>query len=300
MNQLPAVGFIGLGIMGKPMARNIQQAGYPLSVYNRTQAKMEEFIQSGAKPCRNFSELTEDCAVIITMLPDSGEVTEVILGEQNLYPHLRSSTTVIDMSSIAPAVSQEVARRLEEKGIDFLDAPVSGGEMGAKEATLAIMVGGKEAVFRRHLPLLQTMGKNIVHVGPAGSGNLTKLVNQIIVALNIATIAEAFVLAQKAGLDCDRVFQAIRGGLAGSRILETKLPNILSEQFQPGFKLRLHRKDLKNTLETAAQLGVPLVLTSLVQQMITSLCQAGEGELDHAALVHFFEQISDTKIRYNF
>ena len=296
MNTKQAIGFVGLGIMGKPMARNLLKAGFPLSVYNRTPEKMRELEDEGAYACSDYAELAGRSAVIITILPDSPEVKEVVLGENGLFPYLREGMTVIDMSSIDPLVSIEIGKRLAEKGVRFLDAPVSGGETGAIEGTLAIMVGAEPDDFERCLPIFQAMGKNIVHVGPVGSGGFTKLVNQIIVALNIAAVGEAFTLAQKAGLDVERVFQAIRGGLAGSTVLDSKAPMIFSRNFQPGFKIRLHRKDLKNALETAKGLQVPLPLTALLQQFLVSLETKGKGELDHGALALVFEELAGVKI----
>jgi 2-hydroxy-3-oxopropionate reductase len=200
--------------------------------------------------------------------------------------------TVIDMSSIAPLVSTDIAGRLAAKNVEFLDAPVSGGETGAIQGTLAIMVGGKKEVFVRHLSLLKTMGKSVVHVGPVGSGGFTKLVNQMIVAANIAAMGEAVTFAQKAGLNTQRVFDAIRGGLAGSKVLETKFPMVAQRSFDPGFKLKLHQKDLKNALETAAELGYAAELTTRIQEMITALCNSGKQDLDHAAIVQYFEERS--------
>ena len=297
MSDHTPVGFIGLGIMGKPMARNLLKAGFPLSVYNRTPEKMAELEAAGAYACQDYAELVGRSRVVITMLPDSPEVEEVILGAGGLFGYLREGQTVIDMSSIDPLVSIRIAGKLKEKKVNFLDAPVSGGERGAIEGTLAIMVGGEKQVFEQCLPILSAMGKNIVHVGPVGSGGFTKLVNQIIVAVNIAAVGEAFTLAQKAGLDVQRVFEAIRGGLAGSRVLETKTPMIFSRNFKPGFKIRLHRKDLKNALDTAKGLDLPLPLTALVQQFLTSLDTRGRGELDHGALAQIFEELAGVEIR---
>jgi len=291
------VGFIGLGIMGKPMATNILKAGIPLSVYNRTKEKMKELEKDGAYPCKSYKEIAARSDVIITMLPDSSEVKEVILGKDCLYTHLKSGTLIIDMSSISPLVSQKIANKLKDKGVDFLDAPVSGGEAGAINGKLAIMVGGEKGIFNRMLSILQTMGENIVHVGPVGSGGFTELVNQIIVALNIAAVGESFTLAQKAGLDVERVYQAIRGGLAGSHVLNAKAPLIMERKFQPGFKLKLHQKDLTNALKTGSDLEVELPLTSIVQNYINSLCENGKSELDHGAIAHYFEELSGVIIK---
>lgn len=294
MKDQKRIGFVGLGIMGKPMAKNILKAGYNLFVFNRTESKMAELTAAGAHGCKNYKEVADQAEIMITMLPDSPEVEEVI---NKLLPYLKSGTILIDMSSISPLISRKLAVQLREKNIAFLDAPVSGGEPGAIAGTLAIMVGGEDAVFQTCLPVLQCMGKNVVHVGPVGSGGFTKLVNQIIVALNIAAVGEAFSLAQKAGLDVQRVYEAIRGGLAGSRVLDAKAPLIFSRQFQPGFKMRLHRKDLNNALQTGSDLHVELPLTTAVQKMIDSLCESGKAELDHGAIAQYFEQLSQVEIK---
>ncbi|MEE9169759.1 MAG: 2-hydroxy-3-oxopropionate reductase [bacterium] len=290
MTEKPAVGFVGLGIMGKPMARNILKSGFALSVFNRTASKMDDVAKDGAHACQDLAELAARSQVVITMLPDSPEVQEVILGKNGLINSLRGGMTVIDMSSIAPLVSRDIAGRLATKNVEFLDAPVSGGETGAVAGSLAIMVGGRESVFNRCLPLLQSMGKSVVHVGPVGAGGYTKLVNQMIVAANIAAMGEAMTFAQKAGLDTQRVFEAIRGGLAGSKVLETKFPMVAQRNFEPGFKLKLHQKDLKNALDTAAELGYSAELTTRVQEMITALCNSGKQDLDHGAIVQYFEE----------
>jgi 2-hydroxy-3-oxopropionate reductase len=296
MTEKPAVGFVGLGIMGKPMARNILKEGFALSVYNRTASKMDDLAMDGAYACQDLAELAARSEVVITMLPDSPEVQEVILGKNGLINSLRAGMTVIDMSSIAPLVSRDIAGRLATKNVEFLDAPVSGGESGAVEGTLAIMVGGRESVLNRCLPLLQSMGKSVVHVGPVGAAGYTKLVNQMIVAANIAAMGEAMTFAQKAGLDTQRVFDAISGGLAGSKVLDTKFPMVAQRNFAPGFKLKLHQKDLKNALETAAELGYAAKLTTRIQEMITALCNSGKQDSDHAAIVQYFEERSGVEI----
>lgn len=290
------VGFYGLGIMGKPMATNILKGNYPLSVFNRTASKMQSLSQAGAYACKNVQELVDRSQVIITMLPDSPEVEEVILGKSGLIRFLTPGKTIIDMSSIAPLISKKIANTLNDKRIEFLDAPVSGGEIGAIKGTLAIMVGGKQAVFEQYLPLLQTMGKSVVHVGPVGSGGFTKLVNQIIVAVNIAAMGEAMTFAEKAGLNTRTVFEAIKGGLAGSAVLNNKFPKISDRNFEPGFRLSLHHKDLRNVLETAKQLGMIPELTQKVQDAMTALCESGEADLDHGAIVRYFERKMDVII----
>ncbi len=295
----PTICFIGLGIMGKPMAANLLKSGYPLIVFNRTRGKLAALVEKGATAADSISDCSHRADVIITMLPDSSEVREIILGKNGVAESAKPNSTVIDMSSISPVVSQEIGKSLRENHIDFLDAPVSGGESGAIAGTLAIMVGGSEASFEKMKPVFQTMGKSVKRVGKIGAGNYAKLANQIIVALNIAAVGEAFVLAQKAGLDPETLYDAIRNGLAGSRVLDAKAPKMMNRQFDPGFKLKLHQKDLKNVLQTARQIDVPLPLTALVQQMITTLIADGKGDLDHGALVQFAEKISGVTIQKN-
>jgi 2-hydroxy-3-oxopropionate reductase len=295
--EMKRVGFIGLGIMGKPMAKNLLKAGFPLIVFSRSKGPVEELEKEGALPADSPRRVADQSEVILTMLPDSPEVREVVLGKDGVIHGARSGSVLIDMSSINPLVTQEISEALRDKGVEMLDAPVSGGESGAIRGTLAIMVGGKEKVFQECLKILGTLGKNIVRVGEVGAGGFTKLVNQIIVALNIAAVGEAFALGAKAGLDLQVVYQAIRGGLAGSQVLEAKGPMVFGRNFKPGFKIRLHHKDLGNALSTAADLGVPLPLSSLVQQMFLSLITEGRGEEDHSALVTFFERMAKVEIK---
>jgi 2-hydroxy-3-oxopropionate reductase len=291
------LGFIGLGIMGKPMAKNLLKAGFNLVVFSRSNGPVEELVKEKALSANSPGEVAEHSEVIITMLPDSPEVEEIILGKDGVIRGTKPGSVVIDMSSINPLVTQEIAKALKEKEVEMLDAPVSGGEIGAIQGTLAIMVGGEEKVFNDCMEIFKAVGKNIVHVGGIGAGGYVKLVNQIIVALNIATVGEAFSLGVKAGLDPQVIYQAIRGGLAGSSVLETKAPMIFGRNFKPGFKIRLHQKDLKNALSTAKDLGVPLPLTSLVQQILISLMTDGRGDEDHSALVTFFEKMAKVEIK---
>ena len=277
----PPIGFIGLGIMGKPMARNLLKAGYSLTVYNRSAGPMQDLADDGAVKASSGKEVAQNTEIIITMLPDSPDSEKVILGENGVLEGARKGSTIIDMSSIAPLISQKIADEASKRGIEMLDAPVSGGEPGAVAGTLAIMVGGKQDVFDRCLPILDVMGRSVVRVGDVGAGNFVKLANQIIVAANIEAIGEAFVLAQKAGIEPELVFQAIRGGLAGSNALEAKAPMIMERNFNPGFRIRLHQKDLHNALLTAKDLGVPLPVTSLVQQMLGALINRDRGDSDH-------------------
>jgi 2-hydroxy-3-oxopropionate reductase len=291
------IGFVGLGIMGRPMARNLLKAGYPLVVFDLNKDAMEDLVKAGALAAHSSKEVAERTDVIITMLPDSPEVKEVILGKDGVIEGVRRDSVVIDMSSINPLVTQEIARALNGKGVKMLDAPVSGGETGAIQGTLAIMVGGEKKVFEDSLEIFRAMGKNIVHVGEIGAGGYVKLVNQIIVALNIASVGEAFCLGVKAGLDPQVIYQAIRGGLAGSQVLETKAPMIFGRNFKPGFKIKLHQKDLQNALSTAKDLGVPLPLSSFVQQIFVSLLTEGRGDEDHSALATFFEKMAKVEIK---
>jgi len=291
------IGFIGLGIMGRPMAKNLLKAGFSLVVYDLNKEAVEDVVKAGAASAHSSRDVAQSTEVIIIMVPDSPEVKEVVLGKEGVLEGAKPGSLVIDMSSINPLVSQEIARELKKKGVDMLDAPVSGGEPGAVQGTLAIMVGGEEKVFKECLKLFEPMGKNIVYVGSIGAGGFTKLVNQIIVALNIAAVGEAFTLGVKAGLNPQTVFQAIRGGLAGSTVLEAKAPMMIGRNFKPGFKIKLHHKDLNNALSTARDLGVPLPLTSLVQQILVSLIIDGKGENDHSAIATFFEKMARVEIQ---
>ncbi len=293
----PKIGFIGLGIMGKPMARNLLKAGYTLVVFNRSRPALEELVRDGAQSARSAREVAERSDVVITMLPNSPDVEAVILGENGVIEGARAGMIIIDMSSIEPLVSQRIAAEVAKSGVEFLDAPVSGGEPGAIQGTLAIMVGGKEAIFEKCRPIFEAMGKTIVRVGDVGAGGFAKLANQIIVALNIAALSEAFVLAKKAGLDLEKLHQAIAGGLAGSRVMDAKIPMIVNRNFTPGFKIKLHDKDINNALTTAAGLQVPLPLTGLVKQILSALIADGKGELDHGAIIQFHEQLAKIEVR---
>ena len=293
----PQIGFIGLGIMGKPMAKNLLRAGYPLTVYNRRAEPVEELLKDGANKATSSKEVAQRTEIIITMLPDSEDSEKAILGENGALEGTRDGSVIIDMSSIAPLVSQKIAAEAAKKKVEMLDAPVSGGEPGAIAGTLAIMVGGKKEVFEGCLPILNVMGRSVVRVGDVGAGNFVKLANQIIVAANIEAIGEAFVLAQKAGIDPELVFQAIRAGLAGSNALEAKAPMIMERNFSPGFRIRLHQKDLHNALLTGKDLGVPLPVTSLIQQMLGALINEGRGENDHSAIVNFIEDMADVQVK---
>ena len=294
---LAPLGFIGLGIMGKPMATNLLRAGYPLTVHNRSTGAVDELVADGASRAASGKEVAQRSEIVITMLFDSADSERVILGENGVLEGARNGSVIIDMASIAPEVSQSIAAEAAGKGVDLLDAPVSGGEPGAIAGTLAIMVGGKQEVFDRCLPVLNVLGRSVVRVGEVGAGNVVKLANQIIVAANIEAIGEAFVLAQKAGIDPELVFQAIRAGLAGSNALEAKAPMIMERNFNPGARIRLHQKDLHNALLTGKELGVPLPVTSLIQQMLGALINQGKGDLDHSAIVNFIEDMAGTQVK---
>ena len=294
---LAPLGFIGLGIMGKPMATNLLRAGYPLTVHNRSTGAVDELVADGASRAASGKEVAQRSEIVITMLFDSADSERVILGENGVLEGARNGSVIIDMASIAPEVSQSIAAEAAGKGMDLLDAPVSGGEPGAIAGTLAIMVGGKQEVFDRCLPVLNVLGRSVVRVGEVGAGNVVKLANQIIVAANIEAIGEAFVLAQKAGIDPELVFQAIRAGLAGSNALEAKAPMIMERNFNPGARIRLHQKDLHNALLTGKELGVPLPVTSLIQQMLGALINQGKGDLDHSAIINFIEDMAGTQVK---
>jgi 2-hydroxy-3-oxopropionate reductase len=286
------IGFIGLGIMGKPMLRNLQKAGHSLVAFDIVPAGLDavagERVERGAS-CRDVASRAD---LIITMLPDGPEVEQAILGLDGVLEGAKSGAIVVDMSSISPLVAQKVAAALGEKGVEFLDAPVSGGEPKAIDGTLAIMVGGKPEVFERAAPILHLMGSTVTLTGPVGSGNVTKLANQIMVACNIAAMGEALVLAKQCGVDPEVVFNAVKGGLAGSTVLNAKAPMVIARNFKPGFRIRLHQKDLRNALLAAEAAKVPLPLTSSVQQMLVALMNQGKGDLDHSAIVTFIESLA--------
>jgi 2-hydroxy-3-oxopropionate reductase len=291
------VGFVGLGIMGKPMARNLLKAGFTLTVASRSRRPVDELSNEGAIPRESPRSCADGQDAILTMLPDSPDSEQVILGENGVLEGAASGSLVIDMSSIAPAVSRKIGALCDAKGVDFLDAPVSGGEAGAIAGQLAIMVGGKKEVFDRALPIFQAVGKSHVLCGGHGAGNTVKLANQIVVAANIEAVSEALVFARKAGVDPQVAFEAIRGGLAGSKVLEAKAPMMIDGNFKPGFRLRLHQKDLANALVTAKEADVPLPVTALLQQIVTALVVGGSGDLDHCAIARFLEDMAQTRIQ---
>ena len=291
------IGFIGLGIMGKPMAKNLLKAGHELVVYDILAAPVAELVKAGAKAGLSPKDVAVKSDMVITMLPNSPEVKEVVLGKDGVIEGSRPGTMVVDMSSIAPLATKEVAAALAEKGVEMLDAPVSGGEPKAIDGTLAIMVGGKAEVFEKVKPVLLKMGTSAVLCGEIGSGNVTKLANQIIVALNIAAMSEALVLAAKAGVDPGRVFAAIRGGLAGSTVLDAKAPMVCKGNYKPGFRMELHIKDLQNALDTAHAIGVPVPLTGTVMEIMQALRVDGKQKDDHCGVIQFYEKLSGQLVR---
>ena len=290
------IGLIGLGIMGKPMAKNMLKAGYDLTVNDLNEAAVKEVVAAGAKHADNRT-IGASCDIVMTMLPNSPQVKAVMLGEAGVAQVMQPGATFIDMSSINPMASKEIAQVLEGKKIEMLDAPVSGGEPKAIDGTLSFMVGGKQEVFDRCKPLLETMGASVVRCGDVGAGNTTKLANQVIVALNIAAVSEAFMLSTRAGVDPLKVFEAIKGGLAGSTVMNAKVPMITDGNFRPGFKIDLHIKDLGNALETGHGVGAPLPLTSQVMEMMQNLHADGLGESDHSAIARYYEKLTGTEIR---
>jgi 2-hydroxy-3-oxopropionate reductase len=291
------IGFVGLGIMGKPMSKNLIKAGHQLVVYDIVAKPLEELKQAGAEVAASPSEVASKANIIITMLPNSPHVKQAILGEKGVAEGAKSGALVVDMSSIAPLVAREVGAELAKKGIRMLDAPVSGGEPKAIEGTLSIMVGGAQADFDEMLPIFKAMGSSAVLTGGLGAGNVTKLANQIIVALNIAAVSEALVLATKAGVDPNLVYQAIRGGLAGSTVLDAKAPLMMDRKFNPGFRINLHIKDLGNVLETSHEVGVPLPLSAAVMEIMQALKVDGMGDFDHGSIVRFYEKLAKIEVK---
>ncbi|TCT12227.1 tartronate semialdehyde reductase [Natranaerovirga pectinivora] len=290
------VGFIGLGIMGKPMAKNLVKAGHKLVVLDLNKESVDELIGMGAETAPSKVELASQCDVIITMLPNSPQVKEVVLGEGGVIEGAKPGTVVIDMSSIAPLASREIYAELEKKGIHLLDAPVSGGEPKAIEGTLAVMVGGNKEIFDKYYDLLMVMASSVVYVGESGAGNVAKLCNQVVVALNISAVSEALVLAKKAGVDPELVYQAIRGGLAGSTVMDAKAPMMMDRNFKPGFRIDLHIKDLNNVIDTSHGVGVPLPLTAQVMEIMQAIKVDGSGVEDHSSIVKYYEKLANIQV----
>ena len=285
------IGFIGLGIMGQPMARNLLKAGYPLVVHNRSRAAVEALAAEGAQTAMSSKEVAEQSDIVITMLPDSPDVEQVVLGPDGVAEGIRAGSLFVDMSTIAPGTARKVYETLQAQKVESLDAPVSGGEVGAKGATLSIMVGGTEAAFQRAMPVFEVMGKNIVLIGGPGAGQVTKACNQIVVGITIQAVSEALILARKSGVDPAKVREALLGGFAQSRILDLHGQRINDRTFQPGFRVRLHRKDLAIALQTGREVSLPLMLTSQVAELMNAMIARGDGDLDHSGLAHLLEQM---------
>ena len=283
------VGFIGLGTMGGPMAQNLMEDGYELVLYNRTPEKAEEIAGDGTTVVESPKEVAESCDVVVLMLPDSPQVEEIVEGEDGVLEGLKEGALIVDMSTISPVVTRELAEKIQERGASMLDAPVSGGEPGAQQGILAIMAGGSEEDFERARPLLEVMGDAITHVGPTGAGQTAKAANQIVVAVTLEGISEALVLASKAGVAPEKILEAISGGLAGSNVMEAKKENFLEHDFEPGFKVDLHHKDLGIALATGREYGVSLPVTAIVDQMLESLKTKGRGDRDHSAIPTLIE-----------
>lgn len=293
------VGFIGLGIMGNPMCMNLLKAGIDLTVYDINTAAVEKLKKEGAKTALSAKEIAEKNNVIITMVPNAPIVTSLLSDENGILNGLKENSIVIDMSSVSPVDSKKFAQMVEEKNCKFLDSPVSGGEPGAINATLAFMIGGEEAVVEKVRPVLNAMGTSITVVGPNGSGSVAKLANQIMVNLNIAAVSEALVLATKAGADPQKVYEAVRGGLAGSTILDAKAPMMIARNFKPGGTLAINLKDITNVMATADALDVPLILTAQLKEIMHSLKSSGHIMDDHSGIVQFYENIAGVTVKSN-
>lgn len=291
------VGFIGLGIMGKPMSKNLIKAGYNLVVYNRSKASQEEVAACGAASAENIASLASVCDVIITMLPNSPDVRAVALSADGIISSAKPGTVVIDMSSIDPVETQAIGAQLAEKGIELMDAPVSGGEPKAIDGTLSVMVGGRKETFSKYQELLLHMAASVVYVGELGSGNIAKLANQIIVATNIAAVSEALTFATKAGADPELVYQAIRGGLAGSTVMDAKAPMMMDRNFKPGFRIELHIKDLNNALNAAHAISSPVPLTAQLMEIMQALKADNHQKDDHSGIVQYYEKLADVTVK---
>ncbi len=291
------VGFIGLGIMGIPMAHNLIKAGFEVIVYNRTTSKAEQMVSKGAKKADSPKEVTEESSVVITIVSDTPDVESVILGKNGVIEGIKLDSVVIDMSTISPQATQKIATRLRERGAYMLDAPVSGGEQGAINGTLSIMVGGDAQVFERCRPILEAMGKNIIHVGSNGMGQTVKLMNQILVAGTLNAVVEALIFAQKAGVDLEKALEAVKGGAAGSWQLSNLAPRIIKRDFRPGFMVDLMQKDLRLVMGAAEVVKTPLPVTSFIHQMYYSLQSAGEGRDGTQALVKVIERVTGVEVK---
>ena len=296
-NQTKKIGFIGLGVMGKPMSKNLIKAGYSVMAFDINQESVNEVVNAGAEGGVSPKYIGENCDVIITMLPNSPQVEEVVAGENGVLKGAKPGAVIIDMSSISPITAKKVAGIALAKGVEMLDAPVSGGEPKAKDGTLSIMVGGKEEIFESVQEILLTMGASAVLIGDIGSGNICKLANQIMVAMHLASVGEAMVFAEKAGVDAEKVFQAIRGGLAGSTVLDAKMPLILDRNFKPGGPIRMHTKDLLNVRDTALEIDAPIPLTVQIMEFMKALKADGKAEHDHGGLIQYWEKLANVEVK---
>jgi 2-hydroxy-3-oxopropionate reductase len=291
------VGFVGLGIMGRPMARNLMEAGRELVLYNRTRQKAEELAEEGGgEVAGSPSEVAQSSGVIFTMLPGPPEVEEVVAGEDGLLEGTGEGSLIVDMSTSSPVLARELARIARERGVGMLDAPVSGGDVGAEVGTLSIMAGGSEEDFERARPLFEVMGETVTHVGPPGTGQVVKACNQIVVALTIEAVSEALVLGSKAGVNPEKILEVLSGGLAANKVMEVKRDKFLEHDFEPGGKIEFHRKDLRIALEAGREYGVPLPVTALVCQMFEALMARGRSGWDHSALLTFIEDLARHEI----
>jgi 2-hydroxy-3-oxopropionate reductase len=290
------VGFIGLGIMGGPMASNLVEAGYELVLYNRTKEKAEKIAGDGTRIAETPREVAEESDIVIAMLPDSPQVQEIVAGEGGVLEGIREGSLVVDMSTISPVVTRELAAQIEERGAGMLDAPVSGGDVGAQGGTLSIMVGGGEEDFERAKPLFDAMGQTVTHVGPSGAGQVVKAANQIVVALTIEAVSEALVLGSKAGVEPAKILDVLSGGLAGNKVMEAKREKFLDHSFDPGFRIELHHKDLGIALAAGREHGVTLPVTAIVDQMLEALKAKGRGDRDHSAILTLIEEGAQHRI----
>ena len=290
------IGFIGLGIMGRPMAKNLLKAGHELVVFDFNKEAVADLVSSGAASAETGKELASQCDVVITMVPNSPHVRAAVLGENGVAEGAKPGTVIIDMSSIDPTESRAIGAELEKLGIDMLDAPVSGGEPKAIDGSLSVMVGGKKDLFDKYYDMLMVMAGSVVYVGELGAGNVAKLANQIVVAVNIAAVSEALTFAKKAGTDPELVYQAIRGGLAGSTVMDAKAPMMLNRNFKPGFRIELHIKDLNNALNAAHNVSSPVPLTGQLMEIMQGLKADGFDKEDHSSIVKYYEKIANTTV----
>jgi len=296
METTPSIGFIGLGIMGRPMARNLLAAGYSVVVHDVDRGAVDQLVAEGAAAGTSPRGVADSVDVLITMLPDSPQVREVYLGPDGAFEALRPGWLAIDMSSISPSTARDLAARAATGGAEMLDAPVSGGDKGAIAGTLSIMVGGSEAAYARALPILGAMGKTIVHVGPAGAGQVVKVCNQVVVGVVIEAVSEALLLGARAGVDPARIADVLQGGLAATKVLEMRRENMLTGHFDPGFRIRLHQKDLKNAMELGGEIGVALPAAALVEQLMRAAAAAGRADYDHSGLLTVLEDLAGFRV----